>query len=81
MVKAEKITNRMKELNLNKESICAALGISVSSLNNKLHGRTAFTVQEARDIAEILHFSKEEMLDIFFSKSSQNVNKRKASNG
>lgn len=80
MVKAQKITDKMKELNLNKESICAALGISVSSLNNKLHGRTAFTVQEARDISEILHFSKEEMLDIFFGISSQNVNKRKVVN-
>jgi len=81
MVKSDKITDRMKKLSLRKEDICAAIGISVSSLNNKLHRRTSFTVQEARDISEILHFSKDEMLDIFFSTSSRNVNRRKAVNG
>ena len=81
MVKADKITERMKELKLRKEQVSTALGISLGSLNNKLSGRTAFTVQEARDLAEILHFSKEEMLDVFFSMSSQNVNIRKVANG
>lgn len=80
MVKAEKIEKKIAELNLRKESVSSALGISLSSLNNKLHGRTSFTVQEARDLSAILHFSQKDMIDIFFSRSSQNVNKE-AANG
>lgn len=81
MVKAEKITTKMKELNLRKESVAAGLNISVSSFNNKLHGRTSFTVQEARDMASILHLSDKEMIDIFFGSSSQNVNRKEKNNG
>ena len=80
MVKAEKITDKMKELNIRKEGVAAGLNISVSSFNNKLHGRTSFTVQEARDLSAILHFSQKEMLDIFFSRSSQNVNQKGVTN-
>ena len=75
MVKADRIENKIKELNLRKEPVASALGISLTSLNNKLHGRTSFTVQEVRDLAVILHFSQREVLEIFFSTSSQNVNK------
>lgn len=74
MINSEKIENMMKDLNLRKESVCAAMGISLNSLNNKLHGRTSFTVQEARDLSAILKLSQNEMLDIFFGAGSQNVN-------
>ena len=77
MINSEKIESRIKELKLSKEAVCAGLGISLNSLNNKLHGRTAFTVQEARDLSCILHFTQKETVDIFFGTSSQNVNKEK----
>ena len=77
MINSEKIESRIKELKLSKEAVCAGLGISLNSLNNKLHERTAFTVQEARDLSCILHFTQKETVDIFFGTSSQNVNKEK----
>lgn len=75
MVNSKRIVEKMKEKNLNKEMVCAGLGISISSFNNKLHCRTSFTVQEARDLSAILAFTDKEMLSVFFGIGSQNVNK------
>lgn len=78
MVNSEKIESKIKELRLSKEAVCAGMGISLNSLNNKLHGRTSFTVQEARDLSVILRFTQEETVAIFFGTGSRNVNKERA---
>lgn len=44
------------------------LGISTSTLNNKIKNKTAFTVEEAKQICSILQISdNNEKANIFFS--------------
>ena len=66
MKNANVLVNRMHELGLSKEQVSGYVGISLGSLNNKLAGRTRFTVPEAKAIQTLLKFTDEEIISIFF---------------
>ena len=54
--------------NMDKKSLCAALGLSSSAFYRKCRGVTEFTRSEIIEIANILELSGEDILSIFFTK-------------
>lgn len=55
------IKKRVRESALSDERVCCELGLSISSLRNKLAGRTEFTLTEALALARLLGTSVEEL--------------------
>lgn len=49
-----------------KSKFAEDLGISYVELNNKLKGKTNFSLEQANKCIELLHLTKEESLNIFF---------------
>lgn len=50
-----------------KEGIASKLGISLSSLNNKIANRTEFKASEIDMLQNVLHLSKQAVFAIFFA--------------
>lgn len=50
-----KLKGLMTEKNITQVQLAKLLGISVSTLNQKLNGKSDFTIQEAKKISEILN--------------------------
>lgn len=50
-----KLKGLMTENNITQVQLAKLLGISVSTLNQKLNGKSDFTIQEAKKISEILN--------------------------
>lgn len=73
MVDTESLSTRIKKSGKSKEEICAIMGISIGSLNNKLAGRTSFTVPEAKSIQRILKIDNADMIKIFFNNKSSKI--------
>lgn len=67
MKNAKILTDRMHELNLSKEQVSGCMGISLGSLNNKLAGRTTFTVPEVKSLQRLLKYTDKDIIDIFFN--------------
>lgn len=49
-----------------KSGFADDLGISMTELNNKLNGKTNFSIAQAKKIQELLNLSEEETYLIFF---------------
>lgn len=49
-----------------KSRFAKDLGITYTELNNKLKGKTNFTLEQASKCIELLHLTKEEGMSIFF---------------
>lgn len=62
------IAEVIKESGLKKEFIARELDISLTTLNNKLSGRTEFLVTEARRLQILLKISDDDFMKIFFNK-------------
>lgn len=50
-----KLKGLMTENNITQVQLAKLLSISVSTLNQKLNGKSDFTIQEAKKISEILN--------------------------
>jgi len=66
MVDTNKIRNTMRKRHVSQECLACFLGISSNTLRSKLSDNTHFNIVEAKKISEILGFSEQEILDIFF---------------
>lgn len=62
-----KLRAKMVERGYNTERLAAALGVAVTTIRNKLAGRTEFTQHEISGICKCLDITCNELLDIFFS--------------
>lgn len=62
-----KLEYYMNSKNINKDSICEAIGISKSAFFRKCNGRSEFTRYEIDRIAEVLELSGDDILSIFFA--------------
>lgn len=68
----DKLKGKISEQGITKEELAFRLGISVKTLNSKLHNRSSITVREADKLTKILKI--ENPSDIFFTPQSQICN-------
>lgn len=61
----ELLIKRIKESGMTRKYIAWKMEITPNSLQNKVSGRTPFTVSEVKNLAIILKLSKEDTFDIF----------------
>ena len=66
MVDTTRLNDLISKSGIRKELIAGAVGVSISTLNNKLSKRTDFRIEEAQTISNILGIDKTTMIDIFF---------------
>lgn len=62
-----RLIERIEQSGLKKNFIADKIGISYSSLQNKVHGRTDFTARESLTLKHLLQMPEEEYIDIFFA--------------
>lgn len=67
MAKKNLIEAKLKEVNVSREELAKSLGISYSTLDNKINGRTEFTVREAEILHKMLSLTSDDIMNIFFS--------------
>lgn len=73
--------NRLIEASpLSKEGIASKLGISLSSLNNKISNRTEFKASEIDMLQDILHLSRQAVFAIFFANKVSSYDTKEAVN-
>lgn len=60
-----KLKGKIVEKSKTYENCAIALGISTTSFNSKINGKTKFSVQEANNLSEFLSMSDREKIDIF----------------
>lgn len=66
MTDLNKLIDIIRQSGYRHDYIAKKLGITVQSLINKLKGRTEFTMSEARELANLLHLTLEQLKEIFF---------------
>lgn len=71
------IRGKIAEKRTSQKKVAAEMGISEQSLNRKLNGKRAFTVEEATKICDILEISPHRRAEIFLPCSSRKCNGRK----
>lgn len=70
MTNSEWLEAQIKNSGLKKQFISEKLGMSLNSLNNKLSGRTAFTVNEAIKLKLLIGIDETQFNDIFLNSMS-----------
>lgn len=58
---------RLKEKNITKEDLSKGLGMSYTSLQQRVKGRTDFKLGEIKKIKQILGLTKDQTAEIFFN--------------
>ncbi len=61
-----KLRGKMAEKNVTRESLAKVLNINIATLHRKLTGKSKFTTDEAKKIANILELEEDEIISIFF---------------
>ena len=67
MTNTNELNKVIKESGLRKEKIANELGISLSSLNNKIANRTSFYVDEIEILKRTLKLNEKQFTSIFFA--------------
>lgn len=67
MIKLHKLNEVIAKSGLKKNYISSVLGISDTSLRNKLSGKTGFTWAEIQALTKLLSLTLTQCNDIFFS--------------
>lgn len=67
MIQYDELNRRIAESGLTKTFISGQMGLSTNGLRKKLDGRSSFTIDETTTLCNVLHFSKSELLRIFFA--------------
>ncbi len=62
-----KLRGKIKEIYGVQSAFAVALGISCTSLSNKLNGIVDFSQEEIAKSAELLQIEKKDILDYFFT--------------
>lgn len=69
MTQTNKIQGKMKEKGLTISTLSLKIGISKTSLFNKIHNQREFLASEISSIRTVLNLSDSEVQEIFFAKS------------
>lgn len=65
MANNELLSSKIQESGLKKEFIAKKMGMCLTTLNNKISGRTAVLVTEAFVLKDLLRLEEEEFKEIF----------------
>lgn len=66
-MKLNKLKGKLVECNMSYEDCAKELGISKTAFSNKMQGNSNFTVEEAKNLSDVLHLNTNEKEDIFLS--------------
>ena len=77
LIDTQKLQGKMREHGYTINSLAKKLGISNTSLFNKIHNIQEFVVSEMQMIANLLHLTKSEIQAIFFAKFVESESTRK----
>lgn len=66
-MKLNRIKGKLKENNITYSEFSSMIGISTTTLNDKMNGKRKFYIDEVKKISNILNFTDEEKIDIFLS--------------
>lgn len=66
-MKSDKLKGKLTEKSLSYEKCSENLKISITAFNNKINGKTAFTLPEAEKLGRLLGMTDVEKIDIFLS--------------
>ena len=77
LIDTQKLQGKMRENGYTINSLAKKLGISNTSLFNKIHNIQEFVVSEMQMIANLLHLTKSEIQAIFFAKFVESESTRK----
>ena len=69
MVNTPKIKGRMAELNYTQQNLAKALGISASTVSQKINGNRPLFLDEADVLAELLKVDNEHFREFFIAKN------------
>lgn len=67
MVRLDDLVREINQSGLKKVFIAQSLGLTVQGLSNKLEGCSAFKVDEAKALSDLLHLTGERRDEIFFA--------------
>lgn len=73
-----KLNELIEKSGIKRSKICEALGISDTSLRNKLTGKTPFTWDEVLALAKVLRMTDDECRDVFFTTECDSTAHREA---
>lgn len=68
MINTNKIKGRMAELNLTQKDLAKAMGLSPSTISQKITGARPVTLDEAEAFASVLKIENEQFSEFFFAK-------------
>lgn len=63
----DKLKGKLKEKRLSYQKVAEILGVSTTTVSNKMNGETRFYLEEIRTLSEYLELSDEEKVKIFFN--------------
>ena len=67
MTRTDLLQGKMREKGFTIESLAVAVGISRTSMFNKIHNKVEFLISEVQKIATVLVLSDEDVQLIFFA--------------
>ncbi|MCY1715309.1 helix-turn-helix domain-containing protein, partial [Caproiciproducens galactitolivorans] len=66
MINSRKIKGRMAELNLTQRDLAKAVGVSPSTISQKISGARPVTLNEAEIFASVLKINNDQFGEFFF---------------
>ena len=63
-----RLLGKIKENQMTIGSVAEAIGISLSAFRRKIYGESDFTRDEIMQLADLLHLTDAEVLEIFFDR-------------
>lgn len=60
------LKNKLREVGISEEDMAKAMGISKDALENRLNGKTEFTLKDIIAVVQILGLDRRETGQIFF---------------
>lgn len=60
------LKNKLREVGISEEDMAKAMGISKEALENRLNGKTEFTLKDIIAVVQILGLDRRETGQIFF---------------
>ena len=66
-MKTDKLKGKFREKNMSYGKVALYLGVSKTTINNKINGKTSFYLDEIEKLSTLLNLTIDEKVDIFLS--------------
>ncbi len=64
---SQKLKGKMREKSKTYQDVAEAIGVSITTINDKLNGKRKIYVEEAQAISNLLDLSNDERVSIFLN--------------